>query len=71
MPANIWPHSRKTFEYDVRTPSPKSSNHNAVYTGYEVMIGCYSSRSTKLVLQSFMTKRTGKMITISCPYNSK
>jgi len=30
------------------------TNHNAVYIGDDILIGCFSSRSTKLVLESFM-----------------
>jgi hypothetical protein len=43
---------------------PKSSNQNVVFIGYDVLIGCFSSRSTKLVLESFMTVRPAKSFLI-------
>jgi hypothetical protein len=33
----FWPHGHKTF----RTPTPKSSNQNAIFIGYDILIGCF------------------------------
>jgi hypothetical protein len=51
----VWTHSQKSFEYNYckfHTHTPKLSNQNAVFTGYDILIGCFSSRSTKLVIMS-------------------
>jgi hypothetical protein len=36
--------------------TPKSSNQKAVLIGYDILIGCFLSISTKLVLKSFITE---------------
>jgi len=40
------------LDYKYKAPTPKSSNHNLVYTGYSVPIGCFWTTSTKLLLQN-------------------
>jgi len=44
---------------------PKLSNQNAVFIGYNVLIGCFSSINTKIVLQSFMVMVPGKWSSIN------
>ena len=33
----------------------KSSNHNAAFNEYHFLIGCFSSKSTQFIYESFMT----------------
>ena len=47
------PHSHKIFKYKLPTRTLKSSNKNAVFIRYDILIGCFSIMSTKLVLESF------------------
>ena len=35
------------------THTPELSNQNAVYFGYDILIGCFSSMSTNLILKNF------------------
>lgn len=49
------PHSHKTFEYDFRTGTTKSSNQYAKFIRYNVLIGCFNSRRIKLVLKGVTT----------------
>lgn len=42
------------FEYELRTRIATSSLQSAVIIGYAILIGCLFSKSTKLVLESFM-----------------
>ena len=44
-----WLHSHKIFEYELHTLTSQSSNQNAVFIVYDVLIGCFSSTSTKLI----------------------
>ena len=46
------------FCYEFRTRTPKLSNQNVVWSGCDILIGCFSSTSAKLVLESFMTVRS-------------
>lgn len=51
-------HGHKTLEYNVHTHTPKSSDQNAVFIEYGVLIGCLSRRrSFKFILESFITVR--------------
>ena len=47
--------SHKTFKYDFRTGTTKSSNQYAKFIRYNVLIGCFNSRRIKLVLKSVTT----------------
>jgi hypothetical protein len=51
-------HGHKTLQYNVHTHTPKSSDQNAVFIEYGVLIGCLSRRrSFKFILESFITVR--------------
>jgi len=54
---DIWHHGHKTFKYVFCTRTPKSSSQNVVFTGYDTLIGCFLSMSTKFILLSFITVR--------------
>ena len=47
----------KSFEYELHTCTPKSSNHHTLdmSTVYIVLIGCCSSLSSKIAFQSLVT----------------
>ena len=49
----LW--SYKIYENEFCTRITKSSNQNAVFIVCDILIGCFSSTSTKFVLESFMT----------------
>lgn len=44
-----------TYSHDYCTQTLKSSNQNAISIGYDILIGCFSRTSIKLILESFMT----------------
>ena len=48
------PHDHQTFENEIHTRTLKLANQNAVFVGYDVLIGCFAGRSTKLVLKTFI-----------------
>lgn len=57
-----------TFEYKfLYTRIPKSSIQNPVFIEYSILIGCFLSLSTNIVLKSFMTVKS--MMFLNC-YNA-
>lgn len=56
-------YGHKSVEYDVHTHSTQSSNHIAVFIQYDLLIGCFSSMTTNLLLENFMTKKCQEQIT--------
>ena len=54
-----WSHGHKTFKYKFCTRILKSPNQNAVFIRTDILIGCFSSTSTKPILESIMTARRG------------
>jgi len=50
-----WPCSHISLEYVFCTHIPKSTNQNIVFIGYSILIGHFSSGSTKILLWHSMT----------------
>ena len=50
---NIRSYGRKTLEYEFHTHTPKSSNQNAVFIGYNILIECFTRTSKKTCTRKF------------------